>query len=138
MYFISWGVICPAINDSRAAKIEKVFSGVTLTPQTELIETYSICLNSTGTGNHVEIWAGIVIKSELPEAELSQWAETIILPYTVYELELWTVPEDLTSQYPEPRDFIRFKHFNGMTEAKGYYIIGGYFDAVTQHDIRGH
>ena len=138
IYFISFVVICPAINDARANKIEKEFLDLSLPSQTEVIETFSICHNSSGTGNHVEIWAGFLIKSELPEAELSKWAETIKLPYAMYDPMFWKVPEDLSLQYPAPHDFIQFKHFNGMTEAKGYYIIGYYFDPVTQHDIRGH
>ena len=138
MYYMSLVVFCPVINDVRAAKIEKEFFNIPVPPKTEIVESYSFCGNTSGTGNHVEIWSGILVKSELPETELIQWAEGISMSNIVYEPLLWAVPEDRTSQYPQSRKFIEFEHFNGMSEAKRYYIMGGYFDAVTQHDIRGH
>ena len=140
LYYISYAAICPAINDARARKIEKEFSGVALPPQTEIVESYSFCGDTLGKGNHIEIWSGILIKSELQETELIQWAEDVkdSISYTILGFSLWTVPEDLSSQYPQPRDFIQFEHFNGMNEAKGYYIVGSYFYPVTQFDIRGY
>ncbi|GLC78502.1 hypothetical protein LBYZC6_06160 [Lacrimispora brassicae] len=71
-------------------------------------------------------------------AGLFHWYEKTAIPYVAYKPMFWLVPEDLTLQYPVPHDFIEFRHFNGMSEAKGYYIIGGYYDAVAQHDIRGY
>lgn len=138
IYFVSLTLIYPAINDARAEKIKEEYLNIELPPQTEIVETYNYCGNITGTGNHVEIWAGALIKSELPEAELFHWYEEMKISYVAYEPLFWPVPEDLTSQYPETHSFIEFTHFNSMTEAKGYYIIGSYYDAVTQHDIRGH
>lgn len=138
IYFVSFTLICPAVNDARAEKIKKEYLNIELPLQTEIVDTYDFCGNTTGTGNHVEIWVGFLIKSELPEAELFHWFEAMKLSYVAYEPLFWPVPEDLTPHYPETHSFIEFAHFNNMAEEKGYYIIGSYYDAVTQHDIRGH
>jgi len=136
MYLISFVAIYPAINDSRAEKIEDDFLNISIPRKTNIVESYSFCGNTSGTGNHVEIWSGLLIKSELPETELLQWVDGITISYIEDGLYLWSVPEDLGSFYPEPKDFVHFEHFNGMSEAKGYYIIWGYFYPLTQFDIR--
>lgn len=136
LYYLSFTFICPVINDARANKIEKELTGMPLPPNTTVLESDSFCGNTSGTGNHVEIWAGVLIYSTLSENEIRQF-------FTDYEI-VWTVPKDLNEQYPTPRDFIDFSYFsehefyNGQTQVKGYYIIGGYYEAATQHDIRGH
>jgi hypothetical protein len=136
LYYLSFTLICPAINDARADRIERELAGMPLPSNTEVLETASFCGNTSGTGNHVEIWAGVLIYSTLSENEIHQF-------FSDYEM-VWTVPKDLTEQYPEPRDFIDFSLFgkqefyNGQTQVEGYYIIGGYYNAVTQHDHRGH
>ena len=141
LYYISYAAICPAINDARADSIEKEFINISMPAQTEIVESYSFCGAGVGTNiNSIGIWSGILIKSQLPETELTQWADgiTASISYTALDFSLWTVPEDLSSQYPEPKDFIQFEHFNGMNEAKGYYIIGAYFYPVTQFDSRAY
>ena len=136
--FIIGLIAGPAVNDAKADKIEKAFQKLEMPAQTELVETVSFCGNTSGTGNHVEIWSGFLVKSELSKTELQEWYMDAKIPDRTYEPMVWSVPEDLTMHYPEPHSFIHFAHFNGMTEAKGYYIIGGYFDAPTQMDLRGH
>lgn len=138
LYFLSIMTICPAINDARAAEIEKEMISMELPPETQAIETASFCGNTSGTGNHVEIWAGLLIQSELNEEELRKYYEGKTISYKAYDFMFFVVPEDFKSQYPVPRDFVYFSHFNGMDSAEGYYIVGGYYDAVTQHDLRGH
>lgn len=136
LYYLSFALICPAINDAKAGRIERELTDMPLPSNTEILETASFCGNTSGTGNHIEIWAGVLIYSSLSENEIHQF-------FSDYEM-VWTVPKDLTEQYPAPRDFIDFSFFNGQgfysgqTQAVGYYIIGGYYEAVTQHDIRGH
>jgi hypothetical protein len=48
--------IFPGINNYRVEKIKKEYLNITLPIQTEIIETYTFCSNTTGTDNHVEIW----------------------------------------------------------------------------------
>jgi len=119
----------PALNDARASSIEKELSRIELPPETEIIETASYCGNTGGTGNHVEIWAGVLIRSELTEEEISQF-------FKDYEI-VWAVPVD-ENLYPEPRDDMKFPYLSGNGERTGCYIIADYYKAVTQNDIRGH
>lgn len=55
IYFVSFTLICPAINDAKAEGIEKEYLNIKLPPQTEIVETYNFCGNTTGTGNH-DMW----------------------------------------------------------------------------------
>ena len=72
--------------------------------------------------------------------ELLHWYEETAIPYVTYEPMFLPVPEYLTMQYPTPHDFIEFRYFNGMSEAKGYYILDyknaqkRNFDIVTLSD----
>ena len=133
--FAGFIVVLPAVNDARASKIEHDFSDLVLPPQSEIVETFSLCFNSSGTGNHVEILAGFVIKSELSEAMLSEWAETVAMRYPAYDATVRAAPEELFARYPNLQEGIRFEQFDGATEC---YVVSFLFDAVTQMDIRGH
>lgn len=54
--FLSLMFIFPGINNYRVERIKKEYLNITLPIQTEIIETYTFCSNTTGTDNHVEIW----------------------------------------------------------------------------------
>jgi len=122
-------IIGPALNDARASSIEKELSRIKLPPETEIIETASYCGNTGSTGNHVEIWAGVLIRSELDEEE-------ILEVFNDYEI-VWAVPMD-ENYYPEPRDDMKFPYLSRNGERTGCYIIADYYKAVTQNDVRGH
>lgn len=107
-------------------------------PETEQIETYSFCGNTSGTGNHVEIWTGVLVKSELSVSELNHWFETAALPEPAYGPMIWPVPENRSANYSVMHSFIKFSQLEQLEQAEGHYIIGSFHDAVTQHDIRGY
>ena len=137
--------IGPLLNNVNVAKIEKELSNTLLPQNTEIIEIGPYCGNRSGARNSVEIWAGILIHTELSEEEIIAFFDTN--RFNDYQM-VWHVPEDLTVEYPAPRDFIdrAFSYFNehgdefytGAKKAVGYYIIGGFYKPFTQWDIRGH
>lgn len=98
---------------------------MTLPADTELIEVTSFVGNTSGTGNHVEIWAGILIHTNLDEDTVRGHFEGF---------DVLAVPDDLKKQ----PDYIHFQSLNENVAAHGYYVIGKYFDAFTQMDLRGH
>lgn len=128
-YFSFFLFIGPAFNDAKAVSIEKEFSENPLPPETETVETASYCGNTGGTGNHVEIWAGALIRSKLTTEEISQF-------YRDYEI-VWAVPLD-ENIYPEPRDYMKFQYLSTNGNRENCYIIAGHYTALTQCDIRGH
>lgn len=134
VYFGSFLLVCPAINDARVKKIENEYTVTLLPPQTERIKTYSFCGNTSGTGNHVEIWVGTLIKSELSVSEINHWFQSIKWSVSAYDPSVFQIPEDL-SNVPS---FIEISQLENFTKEQGYYIVGCYYDAATQHDIRGH
>lgn len=118
-YFFFGGQI---LNDLKAHRIEKNLSGMTLPADVELVEVSSF-VGNTGNGNHVEILAGILIHTDLDKDTVCSYFE---------DFEVLTVPDDLK--------YLRFIDFQSLGEkasAHGYYVIGQYFDAVTQIDLRG-
>ena len=136
--FISTATIGPATNNAKAKSIANKLEQLALPPGFELIESSFFCGNTTGTSNHVEIWAGVLIYSELPEDEVHQFYEKELINHLDFDPLFVPVPEDSSSYYPKMRSFMSFTHLDDISSVKGYYIIGGYFDAVTQCDLRGH
>jgi hypothetical protein len=142
-------VIAPAMNNHRAAQIKDMLGKIVLPPETELIETAAWCGNTGGTGNHVEIWAGVLIHSTLPEEEFDAFFNPLPDPQTGYNhyTEVWKVSEFLasTERYFSPIGhmaelaslFDRYGEIFTEENADGHYLIYGYYSAVSQWDIRG-
>jgi hypothetical protein len=117
------------MNDFRASQIEKELSQVELPVDTELIEVTSFVGNTSGTGNHVEIWAGALLHSALSAEELRTYFDS--------HFDIFAVPHDLVGQYPYFKNFVDFQALNGASNGDGYFVIGSYYDAFTQIDLRG-
>lgn len=121
-------VIAPLRNDLAADRLLKeLLADAELPPEASVVETAAWAGNSAGTGNHVELWAGLLIRyggaSETalgdPAEELRDWSHGESFPVSLR-------PEDL------------FPTLAGLDDWAGYYIWGTYGEAVTQWDIRGH
>lgn len=120
-YFFFGGQI---LNDAKARQIEKDMSDMALPADMELVEVSSYVGNTSGTGNHIEIWAGILIRTDLDEDTVRGYFDG----FTVL-----AVPNDL-----KYLDYIQFQTLNENDTANGYYVVGKYYDAFTQMDLRGH
>lgn len=120
-YFFFGGQI---LNDAKAHQIEKDMSDMALPADTELVEVNSYVGNTSGTGNHIEIWAGILIHTALDEDTVHNYFDG----FTVL-----AVPNDL-----KYLDYIQLQSLNENDAASGYYVISKYYDAFTQMDLRGH
>lgn len=114
----------PILNDLKAHRIEKDLSSMTLPAEVELVEVSSYVGNTSGASNLTEIWAGILIHTDLDEDAVRGCFE---------DFEVLTVPDDLGYRF-----FVDFQSLGEKDSAHGYYVIGKYFDAVTQIDLRGH
>lgn len=120
------GSIC---NDIKASQIEKGFYKLELPAGAELVEVSSFVGNTSGTGNHTEIWAGMLIRSGLAEEDIRGYFR---------DYDVWVVPGDLTAHEPYAEGFISFTALAGKASGAGYYVVSGYYDAFTQMDLRGH
>ena len=131
------GAIC---NDIQAARLERAYRKLELPPGTTRIEVTSFVGNTSGTGNHTEIWAGMLLFVEQSErlSEAGTSETYLYLKEFFHGYEVDAVPEDLTAFYPYPKDFMEFQALQGEESGKGYFVIGNYYDAVTQVDLRGH
>ena len=129
LLLISYPVFfAPVRNDLAADRLlQELTAELELPPEASVEETAAWAGNSSGTGNHVELWAGVLIRYAGPEenapgkpAESWQdWAYEYAYPVSVG-------PEELFPALAELKDW------------SGCYILGTYGEAVTQWDIRGH
>lgn len=114
-------VLAPLRNDWAADRLLKELLAE-LPPETEVVETAVWAGNSSGTGNHVEIWAGVLNRSGagFPAEELREnWTAAFSrgIPGTT-----------------DPREL-----FPALSEGwEGYFIYGRLGEAATQWDLRGH
>lgn len=125
-YFLFGGA---CLNDLRARRIEGQLARLELPAGTELVEVTSFVGNTSGTGNHVEIWAGILVYSTLSEEELEE--------YFAGRAHVSAVPQDLAAYLPYDKGFMAFHALEGVTNGDGYFVIDNYYPAFTQIDLRG-
>lgn len=93
------------------------------------LETASFVGNTSGAGNLTEIWAGMLLDSELSAGELR-------LLFNGYEV--WEVSEDGNGNYRCPEMYMEFSSLRGEYAGDRYFVVGSFYDAFTQMDLRGH
>ncbi len=123
-------VICPVLNNIKADKLAATWAeNIVLPDNTEIIEVISGCGNTSGTGNHTEVWAGILIKSDMsPEKVMAFWDSNILV---VDENNIRTHAMYLLNE--------EFKYFDTASQYEGFYIIEKTGEAVSSgFDLRGH
>lgn len=121
-------VIAPLRNDLAADRLLKeLLADAELPPEASAVETAAWVGNSSGTGNHVELWAVLLIRyGGAPETALGVPAEA---------LRDWSHGESFPVSL-RPEDL--FPTLAGLDAWTSCYIWGTYGEAVTQWDIRGH
>lgn len=116
----------PILNDIKAYAVERSLRRIELPPGTVMLESFSVCANASGTGSRVEIWAGILIRTDLAEKELESR-----IGYPCF-----SVREEMEKPFPQRNRFMDiFTGLQGLTDFNGYYIVYLYEDAVTQLDM---
>lgn len=118
----------PILNDLKAHRIEKDLSSMTLPADVELVEVGSF-VGNTGNGNHVEIYAVILIHTDLDKDTLLDCFK---------DFDVLTIPDDLEYDDLKYWFFIDFQSPDEGDSARGYYVLGKCYNAFTQIDLRGH
>lgn len=116
----------PLCNNWKAAQLEKELSGMPMPTQTRLVEVESYVGNTSGTGDHTEIWVGMLLQSSQSKERLSRHFEG----FSVREL-----PTDL-QETPRLRDYMDFASLDGSGKDR-YFIVERITSAFTQLDLRG-
>ncbi|MDE5597169.1 MAG: hypothetical protein K2J04_04995 [Lachnospiraceae bacterium] len=139
-YFFFGGAIC---NDIKASRIEKEYAVMELPEKTRRVSTVSYVGNTSGAGNLTEIWAGMVVYSELSAEELEEFFDgyyVVELPVGLETTE-WQELNDFSKELYPITHMLREKLLSALKEpisSEGYFIINKYYDAFTQQDLRGH
>ena len=124
----------PLINNHTAYKVEKALCEIPLPEETELMESLSQAGKLTGTGNGMQYFGAILIKSELSLEELETY-------YSDYRSNEWECLVE--TQEGQSIEVIEHKalQFSEEIEDGGYYIVyswGSGNSLLKELDIRGH
>lgn len=117
--------IAPMRNDWAADRLLRGLLAE-LPPGAEVVETAAWAGNSSGTGNHVELWAGALLRSDCQAAAAGTPAEKLREDPWLYSVPGTVDLEEL------------FPTLAALDDWTGYVIRGTHGDAATQWDIRGH
>ena len=134
--------IVPVLNNIKADRLAKEMRNAPVPEQTEVVEVIAGCGNTGGTGNHTEIWIGMLVKSELSQEELTdfykQWQETNgKTPYIRVE----NAKEERGSEYSFILSLLQMelRSMRTISDYTGYYVVGVTENAVSSSfDLRGH
>lgn len=123
-------IIFPMLNNIKAGSLAHKWSKSLSVPNNiEIIEIIHGCGNTTGTGNHVEIWAAILIKTDLSSIEIKNY----------FGDEIFDVDKCNTQTHTMTILNKEFKILNDITEHDGYYIVEKIEDSsFSIFDLRGH
>ena len=124
-------IIFPILNDMKAERLAmELQNKISLPNKTEIVEVLSGCGNTSGTGNQVRIWLGILIKTELNDKDIFEYfGNSDVQKVTSYERET-------LSMCNLSKKFSRLIH---ESELDGYYIVEWIADPVSSFfDLRGH
>ena len=117
-------VLGPLCNDWAADRLRDQFvSRLELQPGETLVETAAWAGNSSGTGDHTELWAGALI---FCDGESTQGTPLD------RDTPLWDQPGPRTADLED-----LFSTLASLEDWDGYYLRETYGHAVTQWDIRG-
>lgn len=131
------GISVPLINDYTAVTVARELGEMDLPLQTELIETISSAGKLVGSGNGMQYFGAILIKSELSIEELEDY-------YSQYRKNQWSyiVEEQNGSEIKavEHRN-LEFKELRDIDDLDKYYIVYSWGESkfvLGDMDIRGH
>lgn len=124
----------PLINNYTAYNVEKALCETSLPEETELIESLSQAGKLTGSGNGMQYFGAILIRSDLSLEELDVY-------YSGYRSNEWEyLVEAQEGQSIEVIDH-RTLQFSEEIKDNGYYIVyswGSGNSLLEELDIRGH
>ena len=123
------------LNNKKTEKLTQEMLNAPLPNKTELIELFSGCGNTSGTGDHVEIWIGLLVKSELSKRELLEFYRNSYKYIEVYEVTTKTELE--YCYFIMDRLGISFENLKNVSHDDGYFIVGRTESPASSFDIRG-
>ncbi|MDR2593251.1 MAG: hypothetical protein LBC87_00565 [Fibromonadaceae bacterium] len=123
------------LNDIKTEKLANEILNGPIPNSTEVIEIISGCGNVTGTGNDVEIWIGLLVKSELSKEELLEFYRNLYgKNIEVYEASTYKYRNSLLMKMLK----IEFNSLKNLSSYDNYFIIGRSEEAVSANfDLRG-
>lgn len=133
--FIAFWTIPMIVNDIKAKIITSQIEKEKPPEQTEVIEVISGCGNTGGTGNHTEIWIGILVKTELSETDLFLYYSKKYEYINIYEY----LAEEEEYRFIMGQINKTFRQIEPNDGYEKYFVVGIYEKAVfSELDLRGH
>jgi hypothetical protein len=129
--FFSFFCLSPLLNEIKLNNMLTELKNMPLPHDTILIEARSYCGNLVGTSNNIELWASILVKTELSEEKIVNYCHKMNKEYVKIE-----------SRSPDQFDFPNYRNIfdslENIDSYDGYYAIYCVAEAVSKFDIRGH
>jgi hypothetical protein len=141
--------IGPISNNIRAAIVQSQIADLKLPAGTKVVGA-DTWVGNTGNGNHVEILAGVIIRTDLPEAELEtalrQAESEADVPEQLPWPRLYPLPFGLSSTGQSPYwhgwIFPELSEDGGASLTDGspdnWFVSTAVYPAATQRDMRAH
>lgn len=119
-------LICPIIDNAALRNYKKeVLNTLKLPQNTEVIETVGGCGNTSGTGNHAELYVAVLVKTTLSE---NKWKSYYTVSHDVSLDGEQTFAMSLVGLY-----------FSHIDNPEGYYILEYAKEApCSDFDLRGY
>ncbi len=135
LLIISAYLIFPILNDMKAEKLAEEMLNSSPPNNTEIVEVISGCGNTGGTGNHTEVWIGLLVKSGLSKEELLKYYSDLYDYIEVYETVTDGAGYSMIMQFIDDES----KSFKNISTHDDYFIIGRTENAISSFfDLRGH
>jgi hypothetical protein len=124
---LPWFVF-PVLNDIKANNLGRQLRNEPLPQYTTIVEVQSGSGNTGGTGDHTEVWAGILISTKLSEEKIIQFYGKNV--YKVDGTHKKTAIMELLDK--------DFSNLQSVSDYEGFYIVERVRKAVSSFfDLRG-
>ncbi|MBR7081320.1 MAG: hypothetical protein IKI49_01220 [Oscillospiraceae bacterium] len=126
-------------NNIKGRLIEAKLKKYKMPENTSIVDTISLTMNTSGTGNHCEIVYALVLRSELPPEIIKEEFQQKGLPEFCYYAFPYPYDNENEMQPSQVIDAVD-EAFYGDTDRHGgdFIFLIGVDEAFSQMDIRGH
>lgn len=127
-------LLIPAVNDLTAKRVADGLRALPLPEGTELVETVHAAGKLAGSGNGMQYFGAVLLRSELPLGELEAYYSN----YAGHDWECRVEPQQGGAIRVIEHGGLRF---DARAEGEGFYIVYSWGDGAPffeEFDLRGH
>ena len=133
-------VAVPVANNAVALGVERELKALPLPPDTEIVTSTSVAAKLSGSGNGMQYFGAVLLKSQLSSQELNAHYAAYAEDTYDYSVE----PQSGTEICPRGSSLIGGVHFSVSADGADYYVLYSWGSAPEwaqdwlDTDLRGH